>query len=164
MMRSESDRIMAKQFVTKLPEYAVWQIMRRRCYDKNLRCYHRYGGRGIKVCERWRESFDSFFSDMGPRPSDKHQIDRINNEGNYEPDNCRWVTNFHNSRNRRSNVNITIDGVTRCLMDWVAESGNKYLTVYMRIQNGWDPRIALWMPAGQVGNGRSLEWQCTSRR
>jgi len=102
-------------------EYHVWQQIRHRCrYHKN------YAGRGIKVCARW-DSFESFIADMGPRPTDHHTIDRIDNDGDYEPSNCRWATRKEQALNRRSNRLITWEGQTKHLTVWaehlnVAES------------------------------------------
>lgn len=73
-------------------EYLSWCSMRNRCQNKSNKDYGRYGGRGITVCDRWMESFNNFFDDMGKKPSPKHSLDRINNHGNYEPSNCRWAT------------------------------------------------------------------------
>ena len=83
-----------------IPEYDVWHAIKDRCHSPKNKYYHRYGGRGIKVCLRWRRSFLNFYKDMGPRPFLGAQIDRINNDGNYEPGNCRWVTRAENMRNR----------------------------------------------------------------
>ena len=85
--------------LSKTPEYKVWAAMIRRCENEKSRFFYRYGGRGISVCGRWKNSFSNFISDMGRRPSNKHQIDRINNDGNYEPGNCRWATPSENVRN-----------------------------------------------------------------
>jgi len=86
--------------------------------------YSYYGGRGIIVCQRWVESFEAFLTDMGPRPSPKHSIDRFpDKNGNYEPGNCRWATQAEQSRNTRRNVNVTFDGRTMCLTDWAKELG-----------------------------------------
>lgn len=90
--------------MTKTPEYNVWIHIIQRCYNTNNSNYHNYGGRGIIVCDRWKNSFEIFYKDMGPRLSDKHSLDRINNNGNYEPSNCRWTTMTEQNRNRNFNV------------------------------------------------------------
>lgn len=82
-------------------EYNSWSAMRQRCSDPNVRCYPRYGGRGISVCGRWQQSFAAFREDMGPKPSSKHSLDRLNVDGNYEPGNCRWSTPKEQRENQR---------------------------------------------------------------
>jgi AP2 domain len=84
------------------PEYGIWCGIKKRCYNKNCRQYNDWGGRGIKVCDEWLNSFISFLEDMGPRPSPKHSIERINNSGNYEASNCKWATASEQASNRRT--------------------------------------------------------------
>ena len=87
--------------------YSVWDGMKSRCYYEKNENYPNYGGRGIKVCDRWKNSFENFYKDMGDKPSAKHQLDRIDNDGDYDPSNCRWVTPSENCLNRRNKENKT---------------------------------------------------------
>ena len=86
--------------VERTKEYRAWAGMKDRCYNSNHIYYHRYGGRGIKICERWLNNFEAFLADVGPAPSSEHSIDRINNDGNYEPGNVKWSTVFEQNHNR----------------------------------------------------------------
>lgn len=94
-------RRMKKHGLSHLPEFKIWMGMIRRCTDRKMINYDRYGGRGIKVCDEWAESFANFYRDMGNRPSPKHSIDRINNEKGYSADNCRWATASEQAQNKR---------------------------------------------------------------
>ena len=135
------------------PEYSCYLSMRARCLNPDKKDYPRYGGRGIKICKRWRKGegklngFQCFFEDMGPLPKPGYQIDRIDNEGNYKKSNCRWVTNKENANNRRSNMKITFKGKTQSLSSWVTELGLKennttYKRIHRRIKLGWTPKKA----------------------
>jgi len=100
------------------PEYQAWTKLKLRCYDADNPKYYAYGARGISVCDRWRNSFEDFFADMGPRPSKIHSINRVDNDGNYEPSNCRWDLPGVQNRNARFNRIVTIDGISLCVAEW----------------------------------------------
>ena len=125
--------------------YHVWHSMIQRCINKNDVAWSRYGGRGIKVCKRWRK-FKGFFEDMGEAPEGL-EIDRINNNGNYELSNCRWVTRIQNHRNKSNNRIITFNGKTKCVTGWADELGIKPSTIYARINDyGWSVERTLTQP------------------
>ena len=116
--------------------YAIWNNMKYRCRNKNIVDYKNYGGRGISVCPRWEKSFANFIADMGPRPKGT-SLDRINNDGNYEPGNCRWASPLEQINNRRSTRHILYRGETRPLAMWAKHFGIDYTTVYNRVRLGW---------------------------
>lgn len=130
--------------------YTRWSAMKRRCNNSSDSRYSDYGGRGIKVCARWQESYEAFLADMGTPPSISHQIDRQDNQGNYEPGNCKWVTRTENGRNKRNNNVITAFGETKTLSEWAAKTGVMRETIAMRLSRGYSPEKAL-----QIGNGRA---------
>lgn len=101
--------------LSRTPLHRAWESMKRRCNNKNDTGYKNYGGRGIAVCNRWMESFENFYEDMGEIPSKNHSIDRIDNNGDYEPGNCRWATRKQQCRNKRNNVFYEFRGKKRTL-------------------------------------------------
>lgn len=113
------------------PTYVTWKNMKSRCLNPNDKDYPRYGGRGIKVCDRWM-TFKNFLEDMGVKP-EKHQIDRTDNNLEYSPENCRWVTGKQNSNNRRSNTQIEFNGKSQTLSQWAEEIGIGPKTLRHRI-------------------------------
>lgn len=127
-----------------------------RCRNKRQREFNSYGARGITVCDRWQgpEGFANFFADMGPRPSEGHSIDRINNDGNYEPGNCRWATRTEQNNNSRHNRRFTIRGETLTLREWSKRNGICEGTISNRLKRGWSPERAVTTPPGP--NGRKL--------
>lgn len=116
------------------PLYSAWQAMLRRCDNKNHPSYHRYGGRGINVCERWL-SFHNFIADMGPRPNGC-TIDRIDNDKGYSPENCRWATRKEQQRNQSTTRKITIDGILYIAADLAEISGMKADAIVERANRG----------------------------
>jgi hypothetical protein len=102
--------------------YRTWSGMLSRCNNPKVQEYNRYGGRGIKVCSRWR-NFADFYEDMGSRHAKGLELDRIDNNGNYEPSNCRWVTPKLNARNRRNNRFFILNGSKKTLAEWIELSG-----------------------------------------
>lgn len=133
--------------LSKTRTYRIYHAMMQRCYDKTQKGYPRYGGNGIGVCERWRESFENFFEDMGECPSPKYSIDRIDNNKGYSPDNCRWATINQQARNTRKAVLIKYHGEERPLADVADEIGMYYGTLYYRIFSyGWTVERAINTP------------------
>lgn len=125
----------------------MWHDMIHRCYNANNVSYQRYGGRGITVCDRWRESVYAFLDDMGPRPSEKHSIDRYpNNDGNYEPGNCRWATQQEQIDNSSVPRLILFRGVTRSVSCWSRALGIDHRTLFKRLSSGWSIEDALTLP------------------
>lgn len=128
------------------PLYRTWVQMRQRCLNQRDRKYPYYGGRGITVCASWKR-FNAFLSDMGPRPSPAHTLDRKDNNGNYEPGNCRWATQIEQQNNRRDNFMITVNGETKTCARWAREVNIKPTLVRQRIvRDGLDPANALSKP------------------
>jgi len=128
------------------PEYHCWTAIKYRCNNPRFHAYSRYGGRGIRVCKRWMESFENFLSDMGPRPYSMRSIDRIDNDGNYEPSNCRWATNEQQQNNRSDCTIIEHDGIKQSATQWSRQLGISIDAIYGRIKAGWDTERILTTP------------------
>lgn len=131
--------------LSKTPEYSVWLSMKARCYNKNYCSYKRYGGRGIKVSKRWN-NFMYFYLDMGKRPSKKYSIERINNNGNYTKSNCKWVLFTEQSKNRSTNVKITINNKTNLLSEWLIYYKVSPPLYHKRLQKGISRLMAITTP------------------
>ncbi len=123
-------------------EARTYYAMKARCYNPKSHLFDRWGGRGIKVCDRWLDSFANFVADMGSKPTSKHSLDRIDNDGDYTPENCRWATPREQARNRSSSV--LHDGKT--LAQWSEETGIHYQTLSNRLLRGWTLQRAVTEP------------------
>ncbi len=130
-----------------VPEANTWRSMKQRCQNPKAHEYENYGGRGITICERWSSSFDLFCEDMGPRPPGT-SIERIDNNGNYEPGNCKWASRIEQRRNTRFNRLLTLNGRTQPMSAWVEETGIQWDTIYARLKRGWSIEKALTFPVG----------------
>ncbi|SRR6266511_5038461 len=131
---------------TGSPEYVSWQRIKQRCLDPYNPSYPRYGGRGITMCDRWRDSFEAFLADMGPRPTPGHTVERIDNALSYFPDNCRWADRTEQARNTRRNRLITHDGRTMTLAEWSQITGINRRTIAARLDRGMSTAEALGLP------------------
>lgn len=130
------------------PEFQAYRSMLARCYRKSNNRYPYYGARGIEVCAHWRNSFENFLTDMGPRPSSRHSIERINNSESYAPQNCRWATRSEQGRNKRSNLIVHPHGVSMTLVEAAERFKIKYTTLKARVfKYGWDHTLAVTEPA-----------------
>lgn len=130
----------------KTPEYKAWGKMKERCNNSKCKSYHNYGGRGILVCDRWLHSFKNFLIDMGMRPSPKHSLDRINNNDNYFPENCKWSTATQQTNNQRKTVFFTYKGKTQSVSEWGREYNIEPFVLHGRINTGWPIEKALNAP------------------
>lgn len=143
----EANRVNVTHGMSKSIEWKRWRGMRRRCYDQKQPDYKLYGGRGIAVCDEWRlsgDGFINFYRDMGPIPSQNHEINRINNDGPYSKENCAWTSKKIQSRNRRSTHVVDVDGNSMSLADAAELRGLSYAMVLMRINKyGWTVERAL---------------------
>lgn len=124
-------------------EYVSWNRMRFRCLSPKAHNYQWYGMRGIEICERWNNDFFAFLSDMGMKPSPRHTLDRIDNDGNYEPSNCRWALPQMQTRNSRKAHVLKVGSVARCLAEWSDITGVKAPTIRYRLKHGATPEEAI---------------------
>jgi hypothetical protein len=133
---------------THRPEYMTWLAIKERCYNPNTDKFSNYGGRGIRVCDRWLESFENFIADMGLRPGGirEYSIERIDSNGNYEPANCRWATQREQCNNISRNCRIEHAGRSLTLQQWSRETGVKRETIARRLNQGWAPARAITEP------------------
>lgn len=137
------------------PEYRVLCGIIARCCNPNNKAFGNYGGRGIKVCDQWRNSYETFLCDVGRRPSSEYSLDRYpDKNGNYEPGNVRWATDIEQGRNKRNNLLVEINGETRCLAEWLERLGVSRPAYYGRIYHGLSPQEAL-LDGPSRGRGRN---------
>ena len=130
------------------PTWNVWQSMLRRCETPSATYYRHYGGRGITVCQRWKK-FEHFLADMGERPPGL-ELDRINNDGNYEPKNCKWSSKYDQCNNRRCNRIIVFAGQRKTLSEWARSVGLRAGTLAGRLKSKWDMERALLAPTSHA--------------
>jgi hypothetical protein len=127
---------------SKTAEYRAWAAMIGRCYNSNNPRFPYYGGRGVKVCSRWR-TFENFLRDMGEKPGQSFSLDRINTNGNYSPSNCQWATHSQQMINRRTSRVIRFRRQSKTVVEWARETGLKRETITARLNRGWSVRRAL---------------------
>ena len=156
--------------------YGVWSAMKSRCMNPNRDQYEDYGGRGIKVCARWAESFENFYADMGDPPRG-HTLDRRDNDGDYCPENCQWSPRTTQGRNKRTTRMLTAGGETKSIAEWSEVSGIPLKTICKRIASGWSDEDAVktalitkrkGIPRGikfhKVGAEQAVEWSESALR
>jgi len=118
----------------KSPEYKAWRGMKERCYSPSSDHYNQYGNRGISVCERWVHSYENFLMDMGRKPDRTYSIDRVNNDGNYTPENCRWATKEEQDNNKQATVKIEFRGKILSMKQWSRELGCNYKWLHAQLK------------------------------
>ena len=130
----------------KTPEYRCWGSMKSRCENKRHPDYENYGGRGIRVCRKWAESYAEFLKDMGRRPTSRHTLNRINNDGPYSPENCEWATYKAQNNNRRINTLVSALGKTLTIAQWSDATGLPQNAIGLRLKHGWSAESAVTRP------------------
>lgn len=140
--------------------YGIWVNMKSRCYNPNVKAYPRYGGRGITICDEWKDNYKAF--DTWARANGYREdltIDRIDVDGNYEPSNCRWLTREEQNQNRRDNVYLELNGESHCITEWARITGIGQSVLSNRLKRGWSVEKALTYPVdhrkGRWGRGKS---------
>lgn len=128
------------------PEYVIWCSIKARCYNSKHPYYDIYGGRGIAMSDEWKDSFEAFYRDMGPRPTENHSIDREKNNEGYSKKNCRWATDIEQGNNRSNNLFYEFMGEKKTLSQWCRELNLHYGTIYSRLQQGWNFSDAVTIP------------------
>lgn len=154
LQRERTSRCRKTHGGSKAPLYHIWSSMIQRCHTETNHQYSNYGGRGIRVCSRWRQSFAAFRDDIGPRPSKRHTIERIDNNGPYAPKNCRWATRPEQALNTRRNRLLTFNGSTKPLKVWANETKIDYTTLLYRLLRGWTIQEALTIQTLRTGQHR----------
>lgn len=157
--QNETGQMELQEKITPLPkshtvEYKTWIRIRDRCSNPKTTNYRYYGGKGVRVCDRWQNSFANFYADMGPRPSDKHSIDRINSNGNYEPDNCRWATLTTQNNNKSDNHIVTYRGKQMTFTQAWRAAGKvcpRDVALQRVNREGWPLTDAIETPALAIG-------------
>ena len=141
----------------KTQEYKAWSEAKQRCHNPKSSKYKWYGARGISVCDEWKNDFEAFFSHVGPKPSEKHELDRIDNDKGYEPGNVHWVTKQDNVRNRRNTVKVVVGGKEMTLDDYAKAAGIPYATAWARLKK--QPHLIKGEPKRSGGRNsvRTLE-------
>lgn len=141
-------------------EYYTWQSIKKRCMNPKSKHYRNYGGRGIMVCKRWAVSFMNFLADMGRAPSPKHSIERIKNNRNYTPRNCKWATMLEQASNKRNNIKVNVNGMNVSLKQACKDLNLNYRRTHQRIHIlNWSIEKALYTPRQNTGidNGAIFE-------
>lgn len=132
--------------LTRSAEYKTWAGIKRRCLNARDRSFHAYGAAGVRICRRWADSFGAFLADMGPKPTPRHTIERIDNRRGYAPGNCRWATVTEQNRNKRTNRPLTLTGRTQTMGEWAREIGVHHSLIQYRLRAGWSVERTLTTP------------------